>query len=362
MKSIVYTRTGGPEVLELVESDIVEPSAGEVRVRVVVSGVNPTDWKSRVGGGASRELEHPQTPNQDGAGVVDAVGPGVSRFVVGQRVWLRDAAYQRPTGTATEFVVLPATLVNPLPDGVSFDVGASLGIPALTAHRALTARETGPAKLAPGSLAGQHVLVAGGAGAVGHAAIQLAVWAGATVITTVSSEQKADLAWRAGAHYVIDYRSENTVERVAAIAPHGVETIVEVNPRANIGMDVEMIANGGTVAIYVSGTPDEVVIPGRASMTKNVRYQFILTYTTSEVQKASAVAAVTAAAADGAMGVGDAFGLPIIRYRLAETGAAHRAVEDGAVGKVLIDVGSFDLGNQARDAAAADLAPDGDAW
>ncbi|GGF20723.1 NADPH:quinone reductase [Subtercola lobariae] len=362
MKKISYTRTGGPDVLQLVEVEKVEPAAGEVRVRVVVSGVNPTDWKARQGSGESVQLEHPQTPNQDGAGVIDAVGPGTSRFTVGQRVWLRDAAYQRTDGTAAEFVVLPELLVNALPDGVSFDVGASLGIPALTAHRALTARESGPARLAPGSLAGQHILVAGGAGAVGHAAIQLATWAGATVITTVSSEQKADLAWRAGAHHVINYRTENVVSQVTAVAPHGVEVIVEVNPRANLGIDLELIAHGGTIAIYVSGTPDEVSIAARASMTKNVRYQFVLTYTTSEVQKANAVAAVIAAAGDGALGVGDAFGLPIIRYHLDETAAAHQAVEDAVVGKVLIDGTSFDPGHQARDAQAAALAPDGDAW
>ncbi|MCU1479641.1 MAG: Alcohol dehydrogenase zinc-binding domain protein [Subtercola sp.] len=362
MKAIEYSETGGPEVLRLVEFEPAEPAHGEVRVRVVVSGVNPTDWKARRGSSGVQHFEHPKTPNQDGAGFIDAVGAGVTRFSVGDRVWLRDTAFGRNTGTAAEFVVLPELLVNPLPDGVSFDVGASLGIPALTAHRALTAHEGGPARLSPGALVGQTVLVAGGAGAVGHAAIQLAVWAGATVITTVSSPAKADLAWRAGAHHVIDYRSEDVVRAVVAIAPHGVSTIVEVNPLANLGIDLEMIAVGGTIAIYVSGDRDEVSIAARASMTKNVRYQFVLTYTTSEVQKSNAVAAVTAAAADGALGVGDANGLPIIRYLLDETGAAHQAVEDGAVGKVLIDVGSSDAGHQARDASAAGLAPDGDAW
>ncbi|MEF2977429.1 NADPH:quinone reductase [Subtercola sp. YIM 133946] len=363
MKAVVYHRTGGPEVLELVESDsLPEPGHGEVRVRIVVSGVNPTDWKARAGSGASVELEHPQTPNQDGSGVIDAIGPAVQRFSVGDRVWIRDAAYQRPSGTATEFAVLPETLVNPLPAGLSFDVGASLGIPALTAHRALTSHEVAPARLSPGSLVGHTVLVAGGAGAVGHAAIQLAVWAGATVITTVSSELKADLAWRAGAHHVIDYHTEDVVARVAAVAPNGVSIIVEVNPLANLGIDLQMIATGGTIAIYVSGSPDELSVPARASMTKNVRYQFILTYTTSEVQKSNAVAAVGEAAAAGALGVGDEFGLPLVRYLLSETGAAHRAVEDGVVGKMLIDVGPADPGNAVLDAQAAGLAPDGDAW
>ncbi|MEA9985430.1 MULTISPECIES: NADPH:quinone reductase [Subtercola] len=340
MKAIIYTRTGSPEVLELVDREPGVVGPADVRVRICVSGVNPTDWKSRSGNGVTRELEHEQVPNQDGAGVVDAVGSAVTRFSVGDKVWVRDTAYQRATGTAQQFTVLPEHLVNALPAGVSYDVGASLGIPALTAHRALTSRETGPDRLAPGSLAGIVVLVAGGAGAVGHAAIQLAVWAGATVITTVSGPAKAELAHAAGAHHVIDYRSENVVERVAAIAPHGVAIIVEVNPNANLADDVQMISTGGTIALYASGEPDEVLVPVRASMTKNVRYQFVLTYTTSEVEKGNAVRAVGAAAADGALEVGAENGLPVIRYPLAETAAAHRAVEDAVVGKVLIDVGS----------------------
>ncbi|MDF2442888.1 MAG: NADPH:quinone reductase [Subtercola sp.] len=339
MKAVVYSRTGGPEVLELVERELPAVDAGEVRVRIVVSGVNPTDWKSRAGSGTSTEVDPEHVPNQDGAGVVDEVGLGVTRFAVGDRVWVRDSAFQRPTGTAAEYVSLPDHLVNPLPDGVSFDVGASLGIPALTAHRALTARESGPARLSPGSLVGTTVLVTGGAGAVGHAAIQLAVWAGATVITTVSSGEKAALAEAAGAHHVVNYRSDDVVARVKELAPRGVEVIVDVNPLENIADDIAVIARGGTVAIYVSGEPDEIPVPARASMTKNVRLQFVLTYMTSEVEKGNAVAAVTAAAAAGALEVGDGHGLPLTRFALASTADAHAAVEGGAVGKVLIDVG-----------------------
>ncbi|PPF90020.1 NADPH:quinone reductase [Subtercola sp. Z020] len=345
MKAVVYSRTGGPDVLQLVDREVPLVEAGEVRVRIAVSGVNPTDWKSRAGAtanaGESTEVDPEQVPNQDGAGVVDDIGLGVTRFAIGDRVWVRDAAFQRPTGTAAEYTVLPDHLVNPLPDGVSFDIGASLGIPALTAHRALTAREAGPARLSPGSLVGTTVLVAGGAGAVGHAAIQLAVWAGATVITTVSSPEKAALAAAAGAQHVVNYRSEDVVERVQQLAPHGVEVVVEVNPLQNIADDIAVIARGGTIAIYVSGEPDEVPIPARASMTKNVRVQFVLTYTTSEVEKGNAVAAVTAAAAAGALDVGDESGLPLTRFTLADTADAHAAVEGGAVGKVLIDVASL---------------------
>ncbi|HAM26185.1 MAG TPA: NADPH:quinone reductase, partial [Microbacteriaceae bacterium] len=196
MRAIVYSETGDPSVLRLVEREVADPHPGEVRVRIVVSGVNPTDWKSRRGAAAGEALPFAEVvPNQDGAGVIDAVGAGVERFTVGERVWLALAAYQRANGgTAQEFAIVPAERVYRLPEAGSFELGASLGVPAMTAHRALTVAEDGPARLGPGALAGKVVLVAGGAGAVGHAAIQLARWAGATVITTVSSAPKAALA------------------------------------------------------------------------------------------------------------------------------------------------------------------------
>ncbi|MBB4660705.1 NADPH:quinone reductase [Conexibacter arvalis] len=338
MKAIVYTQTGPAEVLELVEREPPSaPGAGEALVRVVVSGVNPTDWKSRAAA-PGRALERPQVPNQDGAGVVEAVGDGVDELAPGQRVWLWDAAWRRTDGTAQELVALPARQVVPLPDDATFELGASLGIPALTAHRALTCFEGAPERLAPGALAGRTVLVAGGAGAVGHAAIQLARWAGATVIATVSSDEKGALARAAGADHVVDYRAEDLVARVRELAPDGVDPIVEVNPNANAAADVRVVAPGGTIAIYADAGEDDVPIPVRPSMARNVRWQFLLTYTTTERQKDDAVAAVAAAVADGALPVGEAAGLPLTRFPLERTADAHRAVEEGAVGKVLIDV------------------------
>src|SRR3954470_9791005 len=201
MKAIIYRDNGGPDVLQHVDRDLPVPGPGEVRVRVRVSGVNPTDWQTRAGSGHPRQFPE-VTPPLDGAGVIDAVGDGVDRSRVGQRVWLFMAAAGRPTGTAAEFTVVPAERTVPLPDGVSFDVGASLGVPALTAHRALTVAEDGPRRLAPGALDGMVVVAAGGAGAVGHAVIQLARWAGATVVATVSGPHKARLAGAAGADHV----------------------------------------------------------------------------------------------------------------------------------------------------------------
>lgn len=337
-KAIVYDKTGPSSVLTLVERQTTEPGPGQVRVEVVVSGVNPTDWKSRVGGGDSQPLPTPQVPNQDGSGVVVAVGPDVTDLEVGQRVWLWDVAWGNPEGTAQEFVTLPARHAVGLPDQETFDTGASLGIPALTAHRALTAHESAPAQLAPGALSGIVVLIAGGAGAVGHAAIQLAVWAGATVITTVSSNEKAQLARRTGAEHVVNYRTESVAERIEAISERGVDLVVEVAPEANLSTDLEVLAPNGTIAIYVSESDDPLPIPVRPSMVGNVRFQFILTYTVTEEQKSAAVAAVSAAVADGAMRVGDDHGLPLTRFVLADTAQAHDAVERATVGKVLIDV------------------------
>jgi NADPH2:quinone reductase len=338
MRAIEYTRTGSPDVLTLVDRATPVPGPGEVVVRIAVSGVNPTDWKARAGNGDGADVPRPQVPNQDGAGTIESIGEGVTSFSVGERVWVWDAAYQRADGTAQELAVLPAAQVVALPDHVSFDVGATLGIPALTAHRALTARDDGPSELAPGTLDGIVVFVSGGAGAVSHAAIQLATWAGATVITTISSDEKARLATAAGANHVLNYRSEDVRARMSELAPAGANVIVEVNAVDNLELDLSILALGGTVSMYAGGGADEPSIPIRAAMGKNARLQFLLTYSTSPEQKAAAVRSVTAAAEAGALGVGEENGLPVTRYPLEQTADAHRAVEDNVIGKVLIDV------------------------
>lgn len=338
MKAVVYTATGPSSVLTLTDRPMTEPGEGEVRVRIVRSGVNPTDWKARKGASPGVAMPAPQVPNQDGSGVVDAVGPGVTDVEIGRRVWVWDAAWQRSDGTAQELVVLPVGQVVALPDDESYETGASLGIPALTAHRALTANENWPARLSPGSLEGAVVLVAGGAGAVSHAAIQLAAWAGATVVTTVSTDEKAELARAAGAHHVVNYRTEDVAARVGEIAPDGVDTVVEVNLAANLGLDIDVSATNGTIAVYTSEPPDPLPVPVRQSMTKNLRYQFVLTYTTSPQQKQHAVADVSAALSAGALRVGVEHGLPVTTFALADTAAAHDAVEQATVGKVLVDV------------------------
>jgi NADPH2:quinone reductase len=339
MRSVVYSKPGDSSVLTLEERPLPDPGPGEVRVRVVVSGVNPTDWKARAGGTYGDGLPFPEiTPNQDGAGVVDAVGEGVDGLSVGDHVWLYMAAASRPTGTAQEYTVVPAARVVPLPEGTSFDVGASLGVPAMTAHRALTTHEHGPDRLAPGALDGKTVLVAGGAGAVGHAAIQLARWAGATVVTTISSDAKAALATAAGAHHTVNYRDEDAAARIREIAPDGVDIVVEVSIPQNAGLVAEVLANHGVVSIYANNGGDEATLPIRPNMSVNARYQFLLLYTIGDEALAAAAEDVTAALRDGVLPVGEDAGLPLVRFALEDTAAAHDAVEQDTVGKVLIDV------------------------
>ncbi|HKC29470.1 MAG TPA: NADPH:quinone reductase [Jatrophihabitans sp.] len=338
MRAVIYRCTGDPDVLQLVELPIPQPGPGEMRVRIHRSGVNPTDWKSRRGSQPGTPVDPPQVPGHDGAGVVDAVGPGVEQAFVGLRVWVWEAAHGRPYGTAAEYSLVPRRHVVTLPDSASFDLGASLGVPYITAHRCLTVAETGPTRLGPGALEGRTVLVAGGAGAVGHAAIQLARWSDATVITTISSPEKAQLAAAAGADHIIDYKRQNVVREVRGMYPHGVDAIVEVAPAQNAEIDSQILAANGAVAVYANDGGPDVSIPIRPSMRVNARWQFVLLYTLPSAAKANAVEDVDAAVLDGAVAVGDAAGLPVHHFPLEQAAEAHAAVERGVVGKVLIDV------------------------
>ncbi|WP_033289548.1 NADPH:quinone reductase [Amycolatopsis jejuensis] len=341
MKAVTYHRHGGPEVLTVSDLPVPEPGAGEVRVRIVVSAVNPTDWKSRSGRLAPSAGEGElQVPNQDGAGVVDAVGSGVDGFAVGDRVWVLLAAAWKPeSGTAQEYVVLPADRLVTLPAGAGFDEGAAFAVPALTAHRALTVAEDGPQRLAADALSGKTVLVSGGAGAVGNATIQLARWAGATVIATVSTEEKAALARAAGAQHVVRYTSEDVAAAVRKIAPDGVDLIVEVAAGVNAALHPEVLRPRGTVAVYGDdgGTGSVTVDFGR-NLWLNSRYQFLVLYTVGWDKLRDGASDVTAALRDGALQLGPDHGLPVHRFPLTETARAHAASEHGITGKVLIDV------------------------
>lgn len=273
--------------------------------------------------------------------MIDALGAGVEGFEEGDRVWLVLAQHRRASGTAQEFTVVPESRVVRLPDNTSYDIGASLGVPAVTAHRALTVAEGGPIRLRPGALEGCTVLVAGGAGAVGHAAIQLSRWAGATVITTISGPEKAALATSAGAHYAVDYTQSNAARAIRQLAPAGVDIVVEVSPAINSELNNAVIANHGTVAVYANNGGDRMTLNVLSHFALNVRYQFLLLYTLDpDVLRAATEDIVTALEA-GVLPIGENAGLPIIRFPLERTADAHAAVQNSAVGKVLIDVSNL---------------------
>jgi NADPH2:quinone reductase len=340
MRAVGYATTGNLGVLEQIDvPDPGDPGPGEVRVRMVMSGVNPTDWKSRNGA-----IHMPIPPGRhqvaglDGAGVVDAAGPGVSSLRRGQRVWVQLVAFKRHDGTLQESVVLPQELVCPLPDTASFELGAALGVPFVTAHRALTLRPGSSGRLAPGALAGVTVLAAGGAGAVGNATIQLARWAGATVLTTVSSAEKAALARAAGAHHVVNYRDEDAAATLRRVCPDGIDIIVEVSPAKNAALDRQVAAVGAHVVCYANNGGDAVTIPVRSTMALNVAWHFILLYTFPPQSRLDAAAAITDALRDGALRAGADAGLPVHHFPLSDVAGAHAAVQDGIVGKVVVDV------------------------
>jgi NADPH:quinone reductase len=323
MRAALYDRHGpAREVLRVEEVERPEPGPGELRVKVELSGINPTDWKSR-SGATPRPIDGFQIPHHDGAGVVDAVGEGVDPGRIGQRVWLWLAARGR-WGTAAEWSVVPARQAVPLPGGASAELGASLGVPAMTAHRCL---------FADGPVDGKTVLVAGGAGAVGHYAVELARRAGARVITTVSGPQKAELAAKAGADLVVNYREPDAAEQIRSFAgPGGVDHVVEVALGANLQLDLAVIRRPGARIVTYAAEAADPVLPVRACMTANVALRFVLLYGVPPEALDRAVEDITAALADGALTE-----LPVIRFPLDEIAAAQDTLEGGAViGKVLI--------------------------
>jgi NADPH:quinone reductase len=322
MKAALYDRYGpAGDVLRIEEIESPEPGPGEVRVKVEVSGINPTDWKSRTGA-TPRPIDGFQIPHHDGAGVIDKVGQGVDPGRDGERVWLWFAAAGRRWGTAAQWTVVPERQAVRLPDGISPELGASLGVPAMTAHRCL---------FADGPLDGKTVLVAGGAGAVGHFAIELAKHAGAKVITTVSGPQKAELAARAGADYVVNYTDADAADQIRSLVP-SVDRVIELALGANLQLDLAVTSPHAHIVTYAA-EPADPVLPVRACMTANVTLRFVLLYGVPPEALHQAARDITTALASGKL-----TGLPVTRFALDDIAAAHEAVEAGALGKVVIEL------------------------
>lgn len=321
MLAAYYAQRGNSDVLEVGEVATPGPGVGEVRVRLQTAAVNPTDWKSRAHA-SPMDFEF-QVPGHDGAGVIEAVGPGVDIARIGERVWVFHAALQRQFGTAAQFTVVPARQAVPIPEGTSVDQAAALGIPYLTAYGCL---------FGDGPIEGQTVLVHGGAGAVGNAAIQLARRAGAHVISTVSSAAKGVLAVDAGAHVVVDYTADGAIEAIRSAARAGVDRIIEVDLTRNLELDLAVLVHGGVIITYAADAVDPT-IPVRALMTRNATLRFALVYGFPAPLLAEGVAEITAALA-----AGDLTPLPVVRFPLTEVAAAHDAVQSRTPGKVLIDL------------------------
>jgi NADPH:quinone reductase len=322
VRAAVYERTGpAAQVLRVTDVPRPDPGPGEVRVRVQASGINPTDVKTR-GGLTPRPIDGFQIPHHDGASVIDAVGPGVPADRVGQPVWVWMAAAGRCWGTAAEWTVVPERQAVPLPAGVSPELAASLGVPAVTAHYCV---------FADGPVQGATVLVAGGAGAVGHFAVEWANWGGAgQVIATVSGPAKAQLAKEAGASHVVNYTEPDVAGQILSAAGGPVDRVIEVALGSNLELDLA-VSRPGTVVVSYAAEATDPVLPVRACMTANIVLRFMLLYRLPATAGEQAGADITAALTAGALTE-----LPVHRFALDEIVAAQEAVERGTGGKVLL--------------------------
>ncbi|BBK41320.1 NADPH:quinone oxidoreductase [Allostella vacuolata] len=317
MRAAYYEANGAArDVLVVGDMDRPEPAAGEVRVRLATSGVNPSDVKSRAG--SNRKMAYPRVvPHSDGAGTIEAVGAGVDPGRIGERVWIWNGQWRRPFGTAAEFIALPAIQAAHLPDGTSFEAGACLGIPALTARHAVSI---------DGPVAGQSILVSGGAGAVSHYAIQFAKAGGATVLTTVSGPEKAAHATAAGADHVINYRQEDVGARVQELTGgRGVDRVIELDITANARLLPGVLAPRGTVVVYGIGGA-EAALPAPFCLFTSATVKFFLVYELTAAEREAAVAGVNGMLAAGRLV--HAIGRTLPLERIAE---AHELVEQGAV-------------------------------
>ncbi len=328
MRAVWYERFGpAAEVLETGEAETPAPQPGEVLVRVAFSGVNPSDAKARAGTrpGVTKPPFPRIIPHSDGAGVIEAVGEGVDAGRLGQRVWIWNGQWRRPFGTAAEYIAIDAAQAVPLPDDVPLDAGACLGIPGMTAAHCV---------FGGGEVAGKTVLISGGAGAVGHNAVQLAKWGGATVIATASETSLSRVA-AAGADHAFDYADPQLAEKIAAVAGEaGVHRAVEVEFGRNAETLGQVMAENGTVAAYGSGLDMTPALPFGAYLFKAITIDIVLVYILPQAQRQAAIDVLQRALAAGAL-------TPAIhaRYPLTRCAAAHEAVmAGGRAGAVLLEI------------------------
>jgi len=329
MQAAWYEKKGpAGEVLVVGEMNAPTAGPGEVLVRVRASGINPSDTKGRGGARGNLAMPFPRiVPHQDGAGTIEAVGDGVADSRIGERVWLYEAQLGRAYGTAAQYAAVPGRNAVPMPEGLSFEDGAALGVPALTAHRCVSA---------DGPVAGKTMLVSGGAGAVGFYAIQFAKIGGARVITTVSSDEQAATARRAGADLVIDRKQDDVVARAAefAGAERSADRIVEVAFGANLGANLKMLRPNGVIATFSSDAEPEPVLPFWPLVLLDATVRFVLVYAMTAEAHDEAIAATNAAIRDGLLKHNVGTVLPLERIA-----GAHELVESGrSGGKVVVRI------------------------
>ncbi len=328
MKAAWYEKQGtAKEVIRYQEMPIPELSAGEVRVKIYASGVNPSDTKSRGGWGGIEQKFERIIPHQDGAGVIESVGESVANSRIGERVWIYEGQLGRAFGTGAEYIVIPSEKAVTLPDNTSFAEGACLGVPSMTAHRAV---------FADGEVKGQTILVTGGAGAVGNYAVQWGKYGGATVITTVSSPEKAKIAKVAGADHIINYKNEDVVTRIQEITgkKRGINRIVDVDFSRNFFIADAVLRTNGGVAIYSANPDDAPTLPILSLMLRNIIIRTILVYTMPQSAKAAAIKDITTALEAGALSHNIAQLFP-----LTQVVAAHEAQDSGKmIGKAIVEI------------------------
>ncbi len=325
MRAAFYERNGpARDVLKLGEVDQPKPGPGEVRVKLKTSGVNPSDVKSREG--RTRKIAFPRViPHSDGAGDIDLVGDGVPASRIGERVWLWNGQWKRPFGTCAEYIVLPSALAVKMPAATSYEAGACLGIPAMTAYHAVATADANAAST---------ILVSGGAGGVGHYAIQFAKARGAVVIATVSSEPKAKLARAAGADHTIDYKREDVGAQVKDLTDGaGVDAVIEMDIAANAKLYPAILHPRSTVVVYGTGSP-EATIPSQFLLTSSIAIKYIFVYELAPEERAAAVAAINRMLENNTLINNVALTVP-----LQDIVAAHEAVEQGkAMGNVVVTI------------------------
>lgn len=314
------------DVLQVGEQETPAAGAGEVLVRVVTSGVNPSDVKKRAGSFPNLLDGGFVIPNSDGAGVIESVGDGVDSSRVGERVWIYQAQYGRRFGTAAEYVAIDSCRAPKLPDNTNFEVGACLGIPVMTAHRCV---------FADGDVSRQTVLVTGGAGRVGHYAVQWASRAGATVIATASNDEDKAVCIDAGAAHVVNHRDEGVVGAImAATGGALVDRIVDVEFGANLATSVEVLRIGGTIATYSSTQVTEPKLPFLQMMYKDVTVRLVIVYAMPEAAKEHAIADIEKALSGDTLQHRIAHTLP-----LEDIARSNELVEQGSIrGAVVLTI------------------------